>query len=156
VKELFFSKLWKKEMDQEKIFACTIANRAHDKKSCYKLKKKEAQNNHACNFNVIADRRNYNSKDVVFMATLKNEILTDDIWICDNGACGHYCKPIKGLFDVKDINQKIIVRNGERMKVIKVGKTKCHDIQLYGSSVNVTLKEVKYVPELWVNLFSIR
>jgi hypothetical protein len=28
-------------------------------------------------------------------------------------------------------------------------------VHLDGSSVNVTIKEVKYVPELWVNLFSI-
>jgi hypothetical protein len=40
------------------------------------------------------------------------------------------------------------------MKAIKVGSLKCHVIQLNGSSVNVTLKEVKYVPELWVNLFN--
>jgi hypothetical protein len=38
---------------------------------------------------------------------------------------------------------------------IKVGSLKCHVIQLNGSSVDVTLKEVKYVPELRVNLFSI-
>jgi hypothetical protein len=41
------------------------------------------------------------------------------------------------------------------MKAIKVGSLKCHVIQLNGSSVDVTLEEVKYVPELWVNLFSI-
>jgi hypothetical protein len=41
------------------------------------------------------------------------------------------------------------------MKAIKVGGLKYHVIQLNGSSVNVTLKEVKYVPELWVNLLSI-
>jgi hypothetical protein len=41
------------------------------------------------------------------------------------------------------------------MKAIKVGSLKCHVIQLNGSSVNVTLKEFKYLPELWVNLFNI-
>jgi hypothetical protein len=51
----------------------------HDKKSCFKLKKKEAQNGHASNLNGNADRRNYESQDVVFTVTLKNEILTDDI-----------------------------------------------------------------------------
>jgi hypothetical protein len=33
----------------------------HDKKSCFKLKKKEAQNGHASSFNGNADRRNYES-----------------------------------------------------------------------------------------------
>jgi hypothetical protein len=41
------------------------------------------------------------------------------------------------------------------MKAKKVGSLKCHFIQLNGSSINFTLKEVKYVPELWVNLFII-
>jgi hypothetical protein len=75
--------------------------------------------------------------------------------ICDSGACGHYCKSDKGFFDVKDINEKITVGNSESMKEIKVGSLKCHVIQLNGSSVDVTLKEVKYVPGFSVNLFSI-
>jgi hypothetical protein len=84
----------------------------HDKKSCFKLKKKEAQNGHASNFNGNAGRRNYESQEVVFTATSKNKILTDDIWICDSGACGHYCKSDKGLLDVKHISEKITVGNG--------------------------------------------
>jgi hypothetical protein len=56
---------------------------------------------------------------------------------------------------VKDINEKITVGNGESMKSIKIGSLKCHVIKVNGFSVNVTLKEVKYVPELKVNLLSI-
>jgi hypothetical protein len=41
------------------------------------------------------------------------------------------------------------------MKTIKVENLKFHVIQLNGSNVDVTLKEVKYVPELWVSYFSI-
>jgi hypothetical protein len=96
----------------------------HDKKRCFKLKKKEGQNDHASNFNGNADWRNYESHDVVFTATSKNEILTDDTWICDSGACGHYRKSDKGLFDFKDINKKITVENGKSMKAIKVGSFK--------------------------------
>jgi hypothetical protein len=95
-----------------------------DKKSCFKLRKKEAQNSHASNFNGNAYRRNYESQDVVFTVTSKNEILTDDIWICDSGACGNNCKSDKVLIDVKDINEKITVGNGESMKAIKVGSLK--------------------------------
>jgi hypothetical protein len=70
----------------------------HDKKSCFKLKKREARNCHASNFNGNAERQNYESQDVVFKATSHNEILKDDIWICDSGACGHYCNSDKWLF----------------------------------------------------------
>jgi hypothetical protein len=55
---------------------------------------------------------------------------------------------------VKDINEKITVGNDESMMTIKFGGLNGHVIQIYGSSVNVTLKEVNYVPELWVNSFS--
>jgi hypothetical protein len=53
------------------------------------------------------------------------------------------------------MNEKNTVENSENMKAIKVGSLKCHVIQIKGSSDNLTLKEVKYVPELWVNLFNI-
>jgi hypothetical protein len=75
---------------------------------------------------------------VVFTATSKNEILTDDIWICDSEAYGRYCKSDKGLFEVKDINGKIILGNGESVKTTKIGNLKCHVTQLNNSSVNVT------------------
>jgi hypothetical protein len=137
----------------EQIFVRTVANRDMTRRVASNSK---PLNSHASNFNGNTDRQNYKSQDVVFTATSKNEILTDDIWICDIGACGHYCKSEKkGLFDVKDINEKITVGNGESMKAIKVGSLKCHVIQFNGSFVNVTLKEVKYVPEWCVNLFSI-
>jgi hypothetical protein len=68
------------DTELEQTFACTF------KMSCFKLKNKEAQNSQARNFNGNADRRNYEPQDVVFTATSKNEILTDDIWICDSRA----------------------------------------------------------------------
>jgi hypothetical protein len=77
---------------------------------------------------------------VVFTMTVQDEIIANNIWICDSGACGHDCKSDKGLFHVKDINEKITVGNGESMKAIKVGSLKCLVIQLNGSSVNVTVK----------------
>ena len=89
------------------------------------------------------------------MATSENEDLTSDIWICDSGACGHYCNFKEGLFDTREINEEITIGNGKSMIAAKVGSLKCKVIQVDGSSLDVTLHEVKYVPELWVNLFSI-
>jgi hypothetical protein len=40
------------------------------------------------------------------------------------------------------------------MVATKIGDLKCDIIQVNGSKFEVTLKEVKYVTELWVNLFS--
>jgi hypothetical protein len=41
------------------------------------------------------------------------------------------------------------------MVVTKLGDQKCEVTQVNGSKFEVTLKEVKHVPELWVNLYSI-
>jgi hypothetical protein len=80
------------------------------------------------------------------MATSKNKILINDILICDSGAYRHYFMSNKGLFDVNDIDKKITVGNGESINSTKVGSLKRHVVQLDGSSANVILKEVKYVP----------
>jgi hypothetical protein len=37
----------------------------------------------------------------------------------------------------------------------KVGKLRCRILQKNGDKLIVTLENVKYVPELWINLFSI-
>jgi hypothetical protein len=92
---------------------------------------------------------------VVFAATAKNEIFTDDIWICDSGAYGHYCNSTKGLFNIEEINECITVGNSNSMAATKFGSLKCCIIQVDGSRLEITLHEVKYVLELWVNLFSI-
>jgi predicted carbohydrate-binding protein with CBM5 and CBM33 domain len=69
------------------------------------------------------------------------------IWIYDSGAYEHYLKSDKSLFDAKDIYEWVAVGNGESIKVTKVGSLKCQVVQTNESSVNVTLKEVEYVPE---------
>jgi hypothetical protein len=109
--------------------------------------KEEAQSVHTSNFNCHADPRNYKSQDVVSIATWKNEILTDENWIYGSGACGHHYESDKDFFAVKEINEKITVGNSENMKETKVGSLKCHVVQLKGSSVEVTLKEVNYASE---------
>jgi hypothetical protein len=72
-----------------------------------------------------------------------------DTWICDSGACGHYCNSDKYI---KDIDEKITVRNAESMKATKVGSLKYQMDQLDGSSDDITLK---YLSELCRNLFII-
>jgi hypothetical protein len=131
------------------IFCSFCRNSEHEKKNCFKLKKKEARNNNnPSNKNGNSNRQNYEPQDVVFTATSKNGTLSDDIWICDSGACGHYC--MNG-----DIDEKITVGNGDSMTATKVGSLERCIIQLDGSVLNITINKVKYVPKLCANLFSI-
>ena len=40
---------------------------------------------------MLLSRQNFDSIDTAYMATSDNEDFTNDIWIFDSGACGHYC-----------------------------------------------------------------
>jgi hypothetical protein len=60
-----------------------------------------------------------------------------------------------GMFDWKHINSPVKIGNGKALMATKIGKLRCTIIQRDGTTVNVTLYDVKFVPELWINLFSI-
>jgi hypothetical protein len=75
------------------------------KKNCFKLKKKELQNNNVnrgSNDNSSRDQQFLNT-GMAFVTTSKNETLTHEIWIYDSGAWGHYCSFKEGLMNVKEI-----------------------------------------------------
>jgi hypothetical protein len=59
------------------------------------------------------------------------------------------------MFDVKNINENICVGNGDFLNATKIGSLKCRVIQIDGFTFNIILHDVKFVPNLWVNLFSI-
>jgi hypothetical protein len=85
---------------------------------------------------------------------MKNNF-ANDLWILDSGASCHYCQSAEGLTDVKEINELIKIGNGDSMKATKIGNLKCEVSQINGEKFTVTLNDVKYVPSLCVNLFSL-
>jgi hypothetical protein len=80
----------------------------HAKQNCFKLKKKETQYNYKQPSNSNCEQENYDSQGIVFAAMAKNEKFTEDIWICDSGACGHYCNSTKGLFNIEEFIVRIL------------------------------------------------
>jgi hypothetical protein len=62
---------------------------------------------------------------------------------------------VEGLTYVKVINESIKIGNGDLMKATKIGNLKCDVTQINGEKFTVTLNDVKYVPSLCVNLFSL-
>jgi hypothetical protein len=74
------------------------------KKNCFKLKKKELQNNNnnnrGSNDNSSRDQQFVNT-GMAFVTTSENETLTNEIWIYDSVAWGHYCSFKEGLMNVK-------------------------------------------------------
>jgi hypothetical protein len=88
------------------------------------------------------------------------------MWILDSGASCHYRRSAEGLTDVKEIDQSIKfgnvnsmkstnIGNWKSMKSTKIGNLKCEVTQFNGENLTMTLNDVKYVPSLCVNLFSL-
>jgi hypothetical protein len=88
--------------------------------------------------------------------TSESQNMSDDILICDSGACGHYFNFKERLFNIKEISEHITIGNGRAMSSTFVWSANYKVIQLNGNSLHVTLHKVKYASELWVNLFSLR
>jgi hypothetical protein len=60
-----------------------------------------------------------------------------------------------GMFNVQDINEKVTVGNGNKMVATKVGSLRHCVIQLDGSTLDIVINEVKYLPDVCANLFSV-
>jgi hypothetical protein len=93
--------------------------------------------------------------DVVLSSMTKIEDFNNDIWIGDSGASCHYCNNDAALYDYTIICEDITVGNGNVMTATKMGKLRCQILQKNGESLVVTLEDLKFVPDLWINLFSI-
>jgi hypothetical protein len=92
----------------------------------------------------------------IILSSIESEKEVDhEIWIGDSGALCHYCNDNEGLYKYKTISEEITVRNGNVMIAKEVGELRCEILQKNGEKVIVTLENVKFVPELWINLFSI-
>jgi hypothetical protein len=138
---------------------CYYRNPRHFRQNCFKLKKKETRYDHnqaSNNINGNRDREMYDSQDVVSAATSVYVKFTDDIWICDRGACGHYFSSSKSLFNLWATKPSITVCDGKSMTATKVGSLKFQVIQANGYGLDITLHEVKFIPELWVNFSVLR
>jgi hypothetical protein len=118
------------------------------------LKNKSNRNSGTSN-NGGQGHRISNSNNVAFTTiTIKNNF-ANDLWILDSGASCHYCRSVEGLTDVKETNELIKIGSGDSMKATKIGNLKCEVTQINGEKFTVTMNDVKYVPRLCVNLFSL-
>jgi hypothetical protein len=59
------------------------------------------------------------------------------------------------MFDVTVISSPVKIGNGIVLMATKIGKRQVTAIQADGTSLDLILEDYKYVPDLWVNLFSI-
>lgn len=79
------------------------------------------------------------------------EKFDDDIRICDSGASSQD----RRKFDVTDINENSSDGNGNHLVATKIGNLKLDVTQINGTNFTITFQDVNYVPDLWINLFSV-
>lgn len=121
------------------------------KANCFKLMKTNLGERNSCGTrNGVAG-----TSDVVLSSMTKIEDLGNDNWIGDSGASCHYCNDDDALYDCTMISEEITFGDGNVMMAKKIIKLRCEILQKNGEKLIVTLQDVKYVPDLWVDLFSI-
>jgi hypothetical protein len=97
----------------------------------------------------------FNSNDVAFTTIAMKNNFSSEMWIFDSGASCHYCRSAEELTDIKEIIESIKIGNGNSMKSTQIGNLKCEVTQVNGEKLTITLNDVKYMPSLCVNLFSL-
>ena len=78
------------------------------------------------------------------------------MWIGDTGATCHMKSTTEGMYDLEKCNDiKIITANGSTSSVTHIGKYKGNVLCADGETKKIVMKNVKVVPGLVKNLFSL-
>jgi len=88
-------------------------------------------------------------------AEVINDAMNENIWLGDTGASSHMTMSMIGMQKIRKSNATVTVGNGERMKVHSIGDFVGQVEQKDGTKKAITLKNVKYVPDLNCNLLSL-
>lgn len=78
-----------------------------------------------------------------------------NLWIGDSGASCHMTCSLDGMTNLRDIDSPVQVGTGQAIQCTKIGDKRVCAIQSDGSMNDVVLRDCKYVPGLFTNLFSI-
>ena len=76
-------------------------------------------------------------------------------FLADTGASTHMVRTDDGMFDCKNINKPVIIGNWKTLIATKIGKLQRTALQRDGSTQDIVLEEVKFVPGLDMPLFGI-
>ena len=86
---------------------------------------------------------------------MKKDVLDNDTWIGDTGASCHMTNDDAELFDVKTTSDSVTVGNKSKLVATKIGKLRATIVHKDGTTVDLVLNKVKFIPELGYKLFSI-
>jgi len=128
----------------------------HKETNCRNKKRDEESANVACEeyevvFNCVEET---GMKCVECDRENSNIFVAANTWIAESGATCHMTNSDVDMTGVKIIDEFVKIGNGKEMRATKIGYVTRMVKQRDGISKKVTL-EVKYVPDLWINLFSL-
>jgi hypothetical protein len=86
---------------------------------------------------------------------IENKPTNNNLWVGDSGASCHMTCSLEGMKNIRKINSPIQVGTGDAVECTKVGDKSVCIVQEDGAVKDIVLKECKYVPDLFTNLFSI-
>ena len=83
------------------------------------------------------------------------DVIDGNTWLGDTGSTAHMTNSMEGMFDIKNEQGSVRIGDGKLLETSMIGSKRMLVVQKDGETKLVTSKNVKYVPELWTNLFSI-
>jgi hypothetical protein len=86
---------------------------------------------------------------------MKPSKISSNIFLGNTGASTHMGNSDEDMFDVTVISSLVEIGNGVVLTATKIGKRRVTAMQTNGENIDLVLEDYKYVPEVWVNLFSI-
>jgi hypothetical protein len=84
-----------------------------------------------------------------------NNSFTSNSFIAKSGATCHMRGSLEGMLNLKPYVTDIMVGNNEAMSSVSMGNCEKLVLKPDGSTMDLTLKDVLYIPKLMVNLFSL-
>ena len=77
------------------------------------------------------------------------------IFLADTGASTHMIGDDEGLTDVTEIHEPIVIGDGKQLYATKIGRLRRTVLQTDGTTQDVVLEDVKYIPGLDMPLFAV-
>jgi hypothetical protein len=84
-----------------------------------------------------------------------NTTFTSNTFIADSSATCHMRGSLEGMFNLKPYVTDIMVGNNEAMSSVSMGNYQGIVIKPDENTINLTLKDILYIPKLMVNLYSL-
>ena len=84
-----------------------------------------------------------------------NTYLKKHVWLGDSGASVHVTNDAAGMFDCHNINSYVKINNGKNLYSSMIGNKKVSIVQANGSTTDLILHDCMYIPDIYINLFSI-